>query len=101
MGDLQRDALLAAGVDVAHLYEDRASGKQEDRLGLTGCLKVLGPGDTLIAWELNRLGRELRYLIDIVRDLTTSGAGNLVYWEQPGKRCTGIFLLMANCARMG
>jgi len=46
--DLQRDALIAAGVDIAHLYEDRVSGNREDRPGLTGCLKALRPGDTLI-----------------------------------------------------
>nr|BBV24802.1 hypothetical protein [Klebsiella pneumoniae] len=34
--DLQRDALIAAGVDAAHFYEDRASGKREERPGLTG-----------------------------------------------------------------
>jgi DNA invertase Pin-like site-specific DNA recombinase len=38
---LQRDALVAAGVDPAHLYEDHASGKREDRPGLIACLKVL------------------------------------------------------------
>ncbi|HEJ7047500.1 TPA: recombinase family protein [Serratia marcescens] len=44
--DLQRDALIAAGVDAAHLYEDRASGKREDRPGLIACLKALRPDDT-------------------------------------------------------
>ncbi len=39
--DLQRDALVAAGVDPAHLYEDQASGKREDRPGLASCLKAL------------------------------------------------------------
>ena len=38
--DLQRDALLAAGVDAAHLYEDYASGKKDDRPGLASCLKA-------------------------------------------------------------
>ncbi len=42
--DLQRDALVAAGVDPAHLYEDQASGKREDRPGLASCLKALRPG---------------------------------------------------------
>jgi hypothetical protein len=39
--DLQRDALIAAGVEPAHLYEDQASGKREDRPGLASCLKAL------------------------------------------------------------
>ena len=45
--DLQRDALLAAGLDPSHLYEDQASGKREDRPGLAACLKALREGDTL------------------------------------------------------
>ncbi|MCO3160677.1 recombinase family protein, partial [Pseudomonas aeruginosa] len=39
--DLQRDALVAAGVDPAHLYDDQVSGKREDRPGLVACLKAL------------------------------------------------------------
>lgn len=73
--DLQRDALLAAGVDVAHLYEDHASGKKEDRPGLTACLKALREGDTLYIWKLDRLGRDLRHLINTVHDLTSRGVG--------------------------
>ena len=48
--DLQRDALLAAHIDQAQLYEDLASGKREDRLGLAACLKALREGDTLVVW---------------------------------------------------
>lgn len=72
---LQRDALIAAGVNVAHLYEDRASGKREDRPGLIACLKALRPDDTLIVWKLDRLGRDLRHLINTVHDLTGRGIG--------------------------
>ena len=54
--DLQRDALLAAGVDQAQLYEDQASGKREDRPGLTSCLKALREGDTLMVWKLTGWG---------------------------------------------
>ena len=57
--DLQRDALLAVGVDPARLYEDHASGKRDDRPGLEACLKSLRSGDTLVAWKLDRLGRDL------------------------------------------
>jgi hypothetical protein len=44
--DLQRDALLAAGIDPGHLYEDQASGKRDNRPGLEACLKALRQGDT-------------------------------------------------------
>ena len=73
--DLQRDALIAAGVDPAHLYEDQASGKREDRPGLASCLKALRSGDTLTVWKLDRLGRDLRHLINTVHDLTGRGIG--------------------------
>jgi len=73
--DLQRDALLAAGVDAQHLYQDHASGKRDDRPGLEACLKAVRQGDTLVAWKLDRLGRDLRHLVNLVGDLTKRGAG--------------------------
>jgi len=73
--DLQRDALVAIGVDTAQLYEDQASGKREERPGLVACLKALREGDTLVVWKLDRLGRDLRHLINTVHDLTKRGIG--------------------------
>jgi len=73
--DLQRDALVAIGVDTAQLYEDQASGKREERPGLGACLKALREGDTLVVWKLDRLGRDLRHLINTVHDLTKRGIG--------------------------
>ena len=73
--DLQRDALLAAGIDSQHLYEDAAAGKRDDRPGLQACLKALRSGDTLVVWKLDRLGRDLRHLVNLVHDLTANGIG--------------------------
>ena len=73
--DLQRDALLAAGVKSKALYEDKASGKTDDRPHLAACLKALRDGDTLLVWKLDRLGRDLRHLVNIVHDLTERGVG--------------------------
>ncbi len=73
--DLQRDALLAAGVAERNLYSDRASGKLDDRPGLDACLKALRQGDTLLVWKLDRLGRSLRHLVNIVHDLKERGIG--------------------------
>ena len=73
--DLQRDALLAAKVDSGHIYEDAASGKRDDRPGLAACLKALREGDTLVVWKLDRLGRDLRHLVNTVHDLTARGIG--------------------------
>ena len=68
VNDLQRDAMLAAGVEPRHCYEDAASGKRDDRPGLAACLKALREGDTLIVWKLDRLGRDLRHLVNTVHD---------------------------------
>ncbi len=73
--DLQRDALLTVGIPENQLYEDRASGRRDDRPGLDACLKALRNGDTLVAWKLDRLGRDLRHLVNLVHDLTTRGVG--------------------------
>ncbi|EPJ5343408.1 DNA-invertase hin (plasmid) [Pseudomonas hunanensis] len=67
--DLQRDALLAAGVDARHLYEDRASGAKDDRSGLAQALEFVCPGDVLVVWKLDRLGRSLSHLLAIVTSL--------------------------------
>ena len=73
--DLQRDALVRAGVKVAHVYEDSASGRRDDRPGLEAALKALRSGDTLVVWKLDRLGRDLRHLVNLVGDLTAREVG--------------------------
>ena len=67
--DLQRDALLAAGVDSRHLFEDHASGAKDDRTGLAKALAFVHPGDVLVVWKLDRLGRSLSHLLAIVNKL--------------------------------
>jgi len=97
---LQLDALAVA--DCLKIYTDTASGTKADRPQWNACLADLRPGDTLIIWKIDRLGRNLRDLIDIVTTLqsrdvgvrsltngivdTTTAHGTLVF---------GIFALMA------
>lgn len=106
--DLQRDALLAAGIDAASLYEEKASGKKDDRPHLAACLKALRHGDTLVVWKLDRLGRDLRHLVNIVHDLTQRGIGLKVLTGQgaaidtttaSGKLVFGIFAALAEFER--
>ena len=71
--DLQRDALVAAGVDERHLFEDRVSGSRGDRTGLTKALAFIKSGDCLVVWKLDRLGRSLPHLLTTVTDLKKRG----------------------------
>jgi DNA invertase Pin-like site-specific DNA recombinase len=71
--DLQRDALLAAGVDARHLFEDRVTGSRGDRVGLTKALAFIKPGDCLVVWKLDRLGRSLPHLLTTATDLKKRG----------------------------
>ena len=67
--NLQRDALLSVGVDSRHLFEDHASGVKDDRQGLAKALEFVQPGDVLVVWKLDRLGRSLSHLLTIVTSL--------------------------------
>lgn len=71
----QRDALMAAGVDERHIFEDRLSGVKTDRPQLKEALDFIRPGDTLVVWKLDRLGRSLRDLIAIVNGLARREIG--------------------------
>jgi DNA invertase Pin-like site-specific DNA recombinase len=102
--DLQRDALIAAGVDPAHIYEDYASGKKDDRPGLLGLLKAARPQDCILTWKLDRLGRSLRTLVNTVSDLEKRGVAFKVLTGQgaaidtttpSGKLIFGIFAALA------
>lgn len=90
--DLQRDALLKGGCSL--IYEEAISGKSTDRPELQQCLKAIRAGDTLVVWRLDRLGRSLTDLIQIVNELekrniafesltekidTSSATGRLVF----------------------
>lgn len=67
--DLQKDALLKAGVDERHIFSDYASGVKDNRDGLKNALGYITEGDCLVVWKLDRLGRSLSHLLDIVNSL--------------------------------
>jgi DNA invertase Pin-like site-specific DNA recombinase len=68
---LQQDALGAAKCQT--IYEESASGKSADRPELDNCLKALRPGDTLVVWRLDRLGRSLGDLVAIITAMADRG----------------------------
>ncbi|MGX5089515.1 recombinase family protein [Enterobacter sp. UPMP2052] len=86
--DLQRDALTQVGCE--RIYEDTVSGAQAEREGLVRLINSLRPGDTVVIWRLDRLGRSLKNLLQLVerfdglRSLqesidNTSSGGRLVF----------------------
>lgn len=106
--DMQLDALLAAGIRAEHIYEYFASGSLDARTGLAACIKALREGDTLVVWKLDRLGRNLRHLVNTVHDLTKTnigfkvltGHGASINTTTPeGKLVFGIFAALAEFER--
>ena len=101
---LQRDALLEAGVEPVRIYEDLGSGRKDDRPGLAACLKALQPGNTLVVWKLDRLGRDLKHLVNTIDELSQhdiglkvlSGAGAQIDTTTAnGRLVFGIFAALA------
>lgn len=68
---LQRDALKAAGCD--RIFEDKVSGSRAERVGLAQAMDMLRPGDTLVVWKLDRLGRSVGRLVETVEKLEKQG----------------------------
>ena len=105
---LQYDALIAAGVKKENIYEDKISGKESERPGLSSCIKALREADILVVWKLDRLGRNLKHLVTLVRELNhnkigfrvLSGNGAHIDTTTPnGKLIFGIFAALAEFER--
>ena len=77
--ELQLDALKKAGCE--RVFEDKASGAKSERPGLAKAREMLRPGDTLVVWRLDRLGRSLKHLIEAVTELDEAGVGFLSLTE--------------------
>lgn len=90
--DMQVDALLKAGC--SKIFQEKESGRRNDRPELEKCLSFVREGDSLVVWKLDRLGRSLQHLVQTVNDLgkrnimfkslkenidTSTAAGKLVF----------------------
>jgi DNA invertase Pin-like site-specific DNA recombinase len=69
--ELQRKALLDAGCE--RIFDDKLSGSRSDRPGLAQALEFLRDGDTLVVWKLDRLGRSVKHLVELVEVLREYG----------------------------
>lgn len=72
---LQLDSLESHGIPKHLLFVDKISGAKEERPGLNACREELREGDTLIVWRLDRLGRSMRHLVNMIEDLKQRGIG--------------------------
>src|SRR5208282_1563164 len=71
--DMQKDALSRAGCE--KIMEDVISGKTESRTGLDRAHELLREGDVLVVWRLDRLGRSLKHLIELMTELEQQKVG--------------------------
>ncbi len=69
--ELQREALTKAGCQ--KVFEDKVSGTRADRPGLGKAQEMLREGDTLVVWKLDRLGRSVKQLVDLVGEFHKQG----------------------------
>lgn len=106
--NLQIDELLKNGVEKKNIYTDYASGTKDDRPGLQACLKALRPGDTLVVWKLDRLGRNLKHLVTTTHELSDQNIGfrvlagqgaNIDTTTTNGKLIFGFFAALAEFER--
>jgi DNA invertase Pin-like site-specific DNA recombinase len=101
--DLQRDALEGAGCE--RLYEDTCSGAVADRPGLAKALDQLRGGDALVVWKLDRIGRSLGHVVELVATLRSKGIGLKVLTggidttSSTGRLVFGIFATLAEFER--
>jgi DNA invertase Pin-like site-specific DNA recombinase len=97
----QLDAMAAAGVDRDRVVVEYASGGRDDRPELAAVLGLLRPGDTLVVWRLDRLGRSMPHLIQTVTELGERGVGFCSLTEAIDTTTAGgvlLFGIMASLA---
>jgi DNA invertase Pin-like site-specific DNA recombinase len=69
------DSLVGLGVNHDDIFTDTVSGAKTKRPGLDECLAHLQQGDTLVVWRLDRLGRSMHHLVEVIEELRNRGVG--------------------------
>lgn len=72
---LQIDALTGLGISPTDIRTERVLGAKTDRPELNACLTKLQQGDTRVVWRLDRLGRSMHHLVELIEDLRNRGVG--------------------------
>ena len=102
--DMQTDALNNVGIEKQYIYTDHASGRHDERPGLNECLRALRDGDTLVVWKLDRLGRNVKHLTNLIDQFSKKNIGFKVLTghgasidtsTSHGKLVFGIFAALA------
>ena len=97
--DLQVDALKDIGCQ--KIFTDKSSGKNKERLGLDEALAYAREGDVIVTWKLDRMGRSLKHLVEVITDLESKGIGftsiqeNINTTTSGGKLIFHIFAALA------
>ena len=97
--DLQHDALRKAGCK--KIFDDRVSGAHASRPGLERLLEVARDGDVIVVWRLDRLGRSLKDLLELVGKFESEGVGLTSLQEKIDTSSSGgrlIFHIFAELA---
>ncbi|QDT73272.1 DNA-invertase hin [Lacipirellula limnantheis] len=63
------DSLIGLGISDDDIVTDKAPGGKTEPPGLGACLATLQPGDTLVVWRLDRLGRSMHRLVGLIAEL--------------------------------
>ena len=72
---LQIDSLTGLGISRDDICTEKIAGAKTDRPQLDACLARLQQGDTLVVWRLDRLGRSMHHLVQLIEDLRNRGVG--------------------------
>lgn len=101
----QREALIKAGVDPEWIYEEHGSGGRMDRKVLQRCLRSMRDGDTLMVWKLDRLGRTLTGVLEVLKQIEDDGIAFISLTEKfdtttpMGKAMLHFAMVMAQLER--